>query len=108
MKENNIEFKRECSFINFVNLTTGRLYRYDFALLKDNNIVRLIEFDGEQHFNSTRGTWQNHESLQEIQERDKIKNEYAKSHNIPLVRIPYTERDRMTLDMILGDKFLIG
>lgn len=39
--------------------------------------------------------------------RDKEKNQYAIEHNIPLVRIPYTERDNITLDMLLGDKYLI-
>lgn len=36
-----------------------------------------------------------------------MKNEWAKEHNIPLVRIPYWERDKITLDMILGDKYLV-
>ena len=36
---------------------------------------------------------------------DKIKNEYALSHNILLVRIPYWERDKITLDMILGSTY---
>lgn len=27
--------------------------------------------------------------------------------NIPLVRIPYTERDNITLDMLLGDQYLV-
>jgi len=46
-------------------------------------------------------------TLEIIQQRDKEKNEYALSHNIPLVRIPYWERDNITLDMIMGDKYLI-
>lgn len=37
----------------------------------------------------------------------KFKNEWAAAHNIPLVRIPYTERDNITLDMLLGDRFLV-
>ena len=40
-----------------------------------------------------------------VQKRDKIKNEYALSHNIPLVRIPYWERDKITLEMILGSTY---
>lgn len=47
------------------------------------------------------------DSLEKRQAHDHIKNEYAKSHNIPLVRIPYTELDNISLDMIMGDKFLI-
>lgn len=34
-------------------------------------------------------------------------NEYALSHNIDLVRIPYWERKHITLEMLLEDNFLI-
>ena len=44
--------------------------------------------------------------LKATQKRDKIKNNYALSHNIPLVRIPYWERDNITLDLLLGNKYL--
>lgn len=108
LKENNIIFKREYSFPDLINLNTKRAYRYDFALFKDNNLIRLVEFDGEQHFNPTRGTWKNHEPLNKVQERDKIKNNYALKHKIPLVRIPYFERDTITLEKIMGDQFLIA
>ena len=82
--------------------------RFDFALFnKNNEIIRLIEFDGEQHFNQSRGTWQNHESLEIIQQRDENKNKWAAAHNIPLVRIPYWERDNITLEMIMGDRYLV-
>ena len=81
--------------------------RFDFALLNDNNqVYRFIEFDGEQHYRHS-GGWNTEESVQKTQARDKEKNEYALSHNIPLVRIPYWERDNITLDMLLGDKYLI-
>ena len=77
--------------------------RYDFAIIKDNEIIRLIEFDGEQHFNDIQ-SWG---GLELQQQRDKVKNEYALSHNIPLVRIPYWERDNITLEIIMGEKYLI-
>ena len=68
----------------------------------------MIEFDGEQHYNDYRGLWNNiNDPLAKRQKRDQEKNEYAKSHNIPLVRIPYWERDHITLDMLMGDKYLI-
>ena len=75
--------------------------RFDFYLPDYN---RLIEFDGEQHYHAN-GGWSNENNLALVQERDKIKNEYALSHNIPLVRIPYWERDKITLDMILGSTY---
>ena len=82
--------------------------RFDFAILDDTNkIIRLVEFDGIQHTDPTKGWSRNAESLKIIQQRDEEKNQWAKKHNIPLVRIPYTERDNITLDIIMGDKYLI-
>ena len=40
------------------------------------------------------------------EQRDEEKNQWAKRHNIPLVRIPYYERDNITLEMLLGDEYL--
>ena len=76
-----------------------KIGRYDFVILKNNTPIRLIEFDGEQHYKNI-ANW---DSLELQQKRDQVKNEYALSHNIPLVRIPYWERDNITLDMIMGD-----
>ena len=79
---------------------------FDFSILNDDNkVIRLIEFDGEQHYEEVSLF---RDGLEEIQRRDKEKNEWATIHNIPLVRIPYWERDNITLDMILGDKYLIN
>jgi hypothetical protein len=41
LSENNIDFIDEYSFNDLPKS------RYDFAILKDNNVIRLIEFDGE-------------------------------------------------------------
>ena len=54
------------------------------------------------------GLWgSNTDTLEIIQNRDKRKNQWAKEHNIPLVRIPYWERDKITLEMIMSDQYLI-
>ena len=86
--------------------------RFDFAILNDDNqIIRLIEFDGQQHYEERKGFWNSNnpkQDLIELQQRDKEKNQYAKEHNIPLVRIPYWERDNITLNMIMGDEYLVG
>lgn len=103
LKENNIKFKAQYSNEEL------ELKKFDFALFDDNQqIIRLIEFDGRQHYDDISGIWNSPESLSDIQQRDKAKNEWALSHKIPLVRIPYWERDNITLEMILGDKYLIG
>ena len=85
-----------------------QMKRFDFAILdSEEKIIRLIEYDGEQHYKSCRWNQEGKDSLEQIQKRDEEKNEYAFSHNIPLVRIPYWERNNITLEMILGDKYLL-
>ena len=61
----------------------------------------LIEFDGRQHFESV-DIFGGDNSLKETQLRDQIKNNFALSNNIPLLRIPYTEQDN--IEKILTNK----
>lgn len=98
LEDNDVEFYREFTFLDLPNR------RYDFYLPALN---RLIEFDGEQHTNPNRGWNKTEENFRAIQQRDKEKNEYATQHNIDLIRIPYYERDKMTLELLLGDKYKI-
>ena len=104
LKLNNIEYIQEKSFFNFEE--TNAPARYDFYLPKYN---RLIEYDGIQHFSYKKDKgWNNEQNFLLTQKRDQIKNKWAAAHNIPLVRIPYWERDNITLEMLLGDKYLVG
>ena len=81
-------------------------YRFDFAIIDDElNVVRLIEYDGIQHYMDTWGAWKTKQTLAEQQLRDHKKNAWAIKNNIPLVRIPYWERDKITLEMILGSTY---
>ena len=100
LEQNKINFIEQYRFQDFSKKS------YDFAITNEQSqIIRLIEFDGEQHYKESFSlSW---ESLEIIQKRDKEKNQYAKDHNIPLVRIPYWERDKITLDMIMGDQYLV-
>ena len=109
--EKNIENILKNNNINFVSQYTQpslKKKKFDFAIYNsDNKLIRLIEFDGQQHFNDLKGLWNSNQTLEQIQKRDQQKNKWALQHNIPLVRIPYTERDNITLDLILGNKYLI-
>ena len=103
LQQNNIKYYKEYCFPN-------SLLRFDFALLdKDNNIYRLIEFDGEQHYeqNIKNSGWNTYEKYQYTLKNDLKKNQIAKDNNIPLVRIPYWERYNITLKLLLEDKYLI-
>lgn len=85
LTDNNIPHKSEQTFKDLIGTGSG-LLRYDFAILKDNQIIQFIEFDGIQHkeighFNEDG----------KVFIHDDIKDKYAKEHNIPLLRIPYIE-----------------
>lgn len=95
LTQNNIKYIREYS------LKDLKYYRFDFYLPEYN---RLIEYDGEQHDKEPSGAWKT--SLKIIQKRDQLKTNYALKNNIDLVRIPYWERDNITLDLILGNTYL--
>lgn len=105
LRYNNIYFKSEYVFLDLKSNRDGYL-RYDFAILDEANIpVRLIEFDGEQHVHPV-DHYGGEEKFKIQKRNDYLKNQYALSHNIPLVRIPYSKRDYINLNDILGDKYV--
>lgn len=104
--ENNVSHKREYTF---EDLKDKQMLRFDFAIFdNDNNLQYLIEFDGIQHF-ETRGGWNDLANYEKVKLHDQMKNNYCKEHNIPLIRIPYTQRDIITIeDLVLETtKYLI-
>lgn len=108
LKENDIDYIRDKIYFKDLINNNGNIMRYDFILLQNNIPYRLIEFDGEQHFHIVNKGYMSGEEhfLQQIAS-DNLKNNYAHSHNIPLVRIPYKERDNITLEMLMSDKYLV-
>lgn len=104
LNDNDIVYVKEFTFEDCRNPKTHRLYRYDFAILQNGCPIRLIEFDGEQHF-LKENKW--YFDIEEIAFNDNYKNQYALSKKIDLVRIPYWELKNLTLDMLLSDKYLI-
>jgi hypothetical protein len=76
--------------------------RFDYAIFDEqHNLLRLIEFDGEQHFNPT-SNWYN-----KTHTNDVIKNQYCIDKKIPLIRIPYWEINNLNLDLLLSDKYKV-
>ena len=100
LKINNIQY---CNQKKFPDLIYKSYLLYDFAILDDNNnVIRLIEFDGKQHYDVNNPWYTESTPI-----RDMIKNQYAIDNNIPLVRIPYSKLDKITIDDILGDQWLV-
>lgn len=109
LKENNIKYIFNKGYFSDLILPSGCIGRYDFILLDENDQpYRLIEFDGVQHFQSDNFFFTNgRQDFKQRTEIDNIKNQYAKEHNLPLIRIPYTMLNKITINTILGDTFLI-
>lgn len=97
-----IDFKKQQSFPDLVN-ENNRRYRYDFGVKdKDGNLSYIIEYDGEQHFWPRHyGGWVTKAQVEKAHLRDDIKNQYCFDNNIPLIRIPFTHKDDITIDDLL-------
>ena len=97
LRENNVDFEREKTFKDLPRR------RFDFYIPSLN---RVIEFDGKQHFQPC--SWNKTEEDFDISiTRDEEKNIYCFKNGIEIIRIPYTERDKITIEMILGNKYLL-
>lgn len=101
LQKANIPFVREK---RFEDCRDKAQLPFDFYV----NNTYLIEYDGRQHFQTAKEN-----SLfysETIKIHDEIKNSWARNHNIPLIRIPYTHFDNLSLDdlKLETSKFLIN
>lgn len=80
-----------------VNPETNYSLKFDFYL---HSLRLLIEFDGEQHFASTKSGWRTETHLQNTIFRDKVKNAWCLNNQQALLRIPFTEIDLLTEDYL--------
>lgn len=90
----NIPFETEKSFDSCFYPNSIRKCKFDFFV--DNKY--LIEYDGIQHYKEI-SFFQI--SLEEQRNRDCIKNKWCKEHNIPLIRIPYTQLINLNIQDLL-------
>lgn len=91
LQKMNINFQHNTSYV----VKDKGWLEWDFIIYKDDKIQGFIEYDGKQHFipvcyggiSKERAE----ENLKECQKRDKIKDDFCKENNYPLLRIPYTD-----------------
>lgn len=89
LEDNHIEYVKEFSF---EDCFYKKPLKFDFAVFLKEKIIILIEADGEQHyapFRFIKDEETRERKFKETQIRDNIKNDYCKSNDIPLIRIPY-------------------
>lgn len=107
--DNKVKYEFQKMFDDCINPRdinkVGRL-KFDFYI-PDKNL--LIEYDGEQHFKSGANIKGRHKvtekELEESNYRDNIKTDYANKKNITLLRIKYTDFNK--IDNILADKLIL-
>lgn len=98
LEDNHIKFEEQYKFKDRFYKSDRDLLRDDFALFDtQGNVVGTIEYNGEQHYFPVdfagKGKENAKEQLEKNKERDKVKSDYLKAHNIPQLIIPYTEFD---------------
>lgn len=94
LTNNNIQFIQEKSFDNFYYEISKKPIKFDLYV----NNTYIIEFDGKQHFTYDSTGWNTKENYLKTKERDQLRNEYCKTNNIHLIRIPYTVINQITLE----------
>ena len=96
LQNNQINFKKQFSFDDLRSEKNYPL-RFDFALFDDNNnLIKLIEFQGIQHYKNIDFFTMN------PQKNDELKRQYCKDHNIKLLEIPYWDFDKIDIDYLLN------
>lgn len=103
LKNNNISYKKHITFSDckYNEKEKERGAEFDFIIYYQDNFY-LIEYDGVQHFKpkSEKG-WNNQKNFDIIKIHDKIKTNYCIEHNIPLIRIPYTQYEKLNVNDLL-------
>lgn len=98
LNDNDIDFIPQYWFNDCRNI---KPLPFDFAIFKDDKLLFLIEYQGEQHFRMVNFMGGEKGFNQRI-ERDQIKRDYCKSNNILLLEIPYTMSDLEIRETILS------
>lgn len=101
LDKNHISYKREVTFEDLTGLKKIPL-RFDFCIYKNNKIFCLIEMDGIQHFKYVKYFHKTPIGFRKSREWDRRKNAYCLKNRIPLLRIPYWDYDKITLQSIFS------
>lgn len=94
-----IEYKREYRITECRHI---RPLPFDFALLKDDNLLGLIEYQGRQHYIPDK-YFGGIKGFNIVQRNDNIKQNYCKENDIKLLIIPFMESNiEQTINKFLG------
>lgn len=80
----NISFQKEYIFPQLITQRGGHP-RFDFAIIKNNKLILLIEYNGRQHYTYDQNWNMTKQDFDYLQKTDKIKQQFCKQKNIPLL-----------------------
>jgi len=92
-----IDFKQHYIIENLKNVGNGRV-EFDFYLP---NYNLFIEYDGMQHYKPIK-KWGGVKRFEQQVKTDEFKNKYCIDNNIRLIRIPYTDLDKIDKNYIIN------
>lgn len=92
----NISYVSQKVFNGCINPKSKRNLRFDFYLPDYNT---CIEYDGVQHYKIL--GWNDEKHFNEVVYRDSIKTKFCVDNNIHLIRIPYTDYDKIDSQYLL-------
>ena len=91
LKQQDVEFQTE---FRFKDCRDKLPLPFDYIILKDNNIIGLIEYQGIQHYRSVR-RFKGKKGLANQQLHDQIKFNYCMKNNLRLLVISYEQEDKI-------------
>lgn len=94
-----VSFKTQYSFFELKS-DKGRTLRFDFAIIKNDTLLCLIEYQGIQH-DKKYEKYHNKFGEQQREITDELKKTYCVEHDIPLFEIWYNQNIDVELDKIL-------
>ena len=92
LQNKNVKFESPKAFSTCINPKTGWHLYFDFYVSAKN---LLIEFDGYQHFRPYYRDKYNINALKNRQERDAVKTQWAAENGLVLLRIKYTQMQKI-------------
>lgn len=110
LTNNKIRFQPQYSVKDFKYENSKRCGIFDFAVFSETgDLSYLIEYDGAFHFGYTNQGWNTESHFKNIKSKDDQKNKYCLTHNIPLIRIPYTHYENLSFNDLCVEttKFLL-
>lgn len=97
LSKHNINFIQQYTFNDLVG-RGNRPLRFDIAILINNKLSSLIEYQGIQHYKNIYNL--NQSDWERAVKYDELKRLYCKEHNIPLYEIKYDENIEKKLENI--------